>query len=247
MTDAWVAYTHPAPEAALRLICLPCAGGSATGYRAFVDALHPVADVYPIELPGHGLRMREPAFSKIDPLVEALFSNVIAPMEPPYAFFGHSMGALVAFELARKTQREGVPPPEYLFVSAHRAPQLPNPDPTKHLLPDAALVAHLRDLEGTPPEVLAHPDLLAMVLPTLRADLTLLNTYDYVAGPRLTTPILALGGIADAMIGRSQLTAWGELTEGPFSVRQFPGGHFYLDKGHPMLMQVLQRALLALT
>jgi medium-chain acyl-[acyl-carrier-protein] hydrolase len=190
--------------------------------------------------------MGESAFSQIEPLVEALFVNVVAPMEPPYAFFGHSMGALVAFELARKMRREGLPAPAYLFVSAHRAPQLPNPDPTKHLLPDDELVAHLRDLEGTPPEVLAHPELLDMVLPTLRADLTLLNTYDYVAEPPLTTPILALGGIGDKIVGRPQLAAWREVTAGAFAVQQFPGGHFYLHKVHPMLMQVLRRTLATL-
>ncbi len=245
MTEVWIAHRKPQLEARLRLFCFPCAGGSAIAYRPFVDDLAEVADVCPVELPGHGIRYSERMLvTQMAELVEMLAMGLALEMEEgPFAFFGHSMGAEVAFELARWLRREGIPGPVYLFASSHRAPQLPNPEATRHLLADPELAEYMKELGGTPPEILAHPEFLDMLLPLLRADLTLLNTYVYYEEPPLEVPILALGGTGDRMLTRNQLEPWKVQTTGDFGVQMFPGGHFYLNGSHPMLMERIRRVL----
>lgn len=233
----------PTAVAPLTLFCFPCAGGSASSYRPFVADLAPLANVVAVELPGHGVRLGETAVAHLPTLIDQLLTELQPQLQPPFAFWGHSMGALLAFELARKLRREGAPLPTYLFASAHRAPQLPNPDPHRHLLPNAQLVAYLQELGGTPPEITDHPEMLDLILPVLRADLTLLNTYSYTDERPLDCPIMALGGVKDAILYRDQLQAWQAQTSRSFKTQIFPGGHFYLYPAHKMLMQLLRRTL----
>jgi medium-chain acyl-[acyl-carrier-protein] hydrolase len=157
----------------------------------------------------------------------------------PFALFGHSMGSLVAYELARVLRRTGLPTPAHLFVSGRRAPQMLREPQTFHDLPDARFIERLRELSGTPEEVLQHPELIAFVLPTLKADFAVCETYMYRPEPALECPISAFGGLTDADVSRDELAAWAQLTRGPFRMEFFPGGHFFLHDSRPGLLAAI--------
>jgi medium-chain acyl-[acyl-carrier-protein] hydrolase len=165
----------------------------------------------------------------MEPLVEALAAAIASYLDRPFAFLGHSMGAAVAFELARALRRRGLAGPRALVVSAARAPRcrrnhVPPPPPS-----DEELIAGLRALQGTPGELLEDPAALHALLPALRADTALYRGYMYAEEPPLACPILAYGGLDDQHISREQLEGWAEETTAAFSARRFPGGHFFLE------------------
>jgi surfactin synthase thioesterase subunit len=183
-----------------------------------------------VQLPGRENRLREPPVASIPALVSLLAPALAPHLELPFAFFGHSMGAVVAAEVARALVADGGPLPEHLFVSSRRPPHLPGPETPLHLLPDPEFVAELeRRYGGIPAEVKAHPDLLALLLPALRADVRALETYRPCARPPLPCAISAFGGSDDRLAPREQLDAWRTETSAAFRVRVFRGGHFYLD------------------
>jgi medium-chain acyl-[acyl-carrier-protein] hydrolase len=163
-------------------------------------------------------------------------------MDRPFAFFGHSMGALVSFELARLLRREHATLPHALFVSGRRPPQLPMEPPT-YDLPEDEFVEELRRMGGTPEEVLRHPELLNLLLPTLRSDFELSQTYSYTEAPPFTFPITAFGGLNDQFVPREDLDQWREQTSGSFQLRMFPGDHFFLHSSQALLLQMLSRDL----
>jgi medium-chain acyl-[acyl-carrier-protein] hydrolase len=181
------------------------------------------------------------------PLVEALSQSVEPHLERPFVFFGHSMGAVIAFELARSLRRGGRLLPLYLLVSGARAPQfrrghVPPPPPS-----DTELLDQLRHLDGTPREVLGNDELMRMMLPAMRADTTLYRNYIYVEEPPLACPIRAYSGLDDPNIRRAQLEAWAAETTADFKLRMFPGGHFYLNSAQAEFLEALARDLLPLT
>jgi medium-chain acyl-[acyl-carrier-protein] hydrolase len=245
MKNPWIAYARPTPEPRPRLFCFPYAGGSATMYINMVKTLGHLVEVCPVELPGRGARLRETPIDHLPTLVAALSTGLRPLLDRPFAFFGHSMGALLAFELTRTLRRQGGPLPGQLLVSAHRGPQLPRTALLGHGLSDTEMLDNVRGLGGTPPDVLAHPELLEMILPIIRADFELVDTYHYQAEPPLPCPILAFGGMTDALVSRTQLEGWREQTEARFSLQMFPGGHFYLQSAEPLFVGVVSRALTA--
>jgi len=226
----WFPYAGRAdPGARLRVYCLPFAGGNAA---AFWDWRGLAADagveVCPVQLPGRTSRMREPPFRETDAAVAALREAVSAHADRPFALCGHSMGALLAFELARALRDAGARGPEALFVSGRWAPELPDrgtPDPDA---PEPALIAELRAMDGTPQEVLDSADLMRLVLPTVRADFALCRSYRYRPAPPLDVPIHAYGGRDDPLVPAADLAAWQGHTTRPGATRLFPGGHFFL-------------------
>lgn len=234
----WLAYVRPNPAARLRLFCFPYAGGRAGVYRNWAASLSPQVEVLPVQLPGRETRLRETAFSSVRPLVEALGPALLPLLDRPFAFFGHSMGALISFELARWLRRVGAAAPEQLFVSARIAPQLPDPDPPTYNLPEAEFIEEVRRLNGTPEEVLRHEELLRLLLPLLRADFSICQTYRYEEEAPLNCPIKAYGGLNDLTVTRRLLEGWGEQTAGPFMLRMMPGDHFFLHTSQ-MLLQTL--------
>lgn len=241
--NAWVQCYRPNPGASLRLFCLPYAGGSARIYRSWARHLPPFVEVCPVQLPGRDSRIAEPPLSDLSGLVRASGRGLRPYFDRPFAFYGHSMGAVLAFELAHHLREEYGLQPEHLFASGRAAPQRGRRERSIYDLPADELLEELRELKGTPPEVLAHPELMSLMLPLLRADFALCDTYAYAERPPLACHITALGGLRDTQVPREHLEAWRELTTGPFSLRMFPGDHFFLHGDEMLLLDVLARAL----
>jgi medium-chain acyl-[acyl-carrier-protein] hydrolase len=245
--DPWIAHSRPRPQARIRLFCFPYAGGSAAVYRGWSDRLPAEIEVLPVELPGRASRFREEPFRRLDELVAKTAEALQPRFDRPFAFFGHSMGALIAFELARHLRREGMEEPRWLLLSARRAPHLSQEEEPYYDLPEAEFVDKLRELNGTPEEVLQHPELMQMMIPLLRADFQVNETYDFAPEEPLACPISALGGVGDPEVSRDHLEAWKEHTSGPFSVRMFEGDHFYIDQRQSTLFQAVGQDLAALS
>ena len=239
--DRWIPFRKPDPQSRLRLFCFPYAGAGALIFHKWSDALPRDIEVCPIQLPGRGTRLTEPPFTKLPGLVEALARVLVPLLDKPFAFFGHSLGALIGFELARQIRRQHGLHPVRLFVSAGRAPQIPHRAPPIHTLPDNEFLAELRRLNGTPRELLDHEELMEVMLPIVRADFALYETYLYSAEPPLTCPISAFGGLQDRKVSASDLEAWRSQTSASFSLRMFPGDHFFLKE--PLLLQALSQEL----
>ena len=237
--NGWITCPRPNPSALVRLFCFPYAGGSASLFREWPALLPREIEVCAIQLPGRENRLAEPPLTEIELLVQMLEQTIFPYLDKPYAFFGHSLGALVSFELARSLlQKEGSCPVR-LLVSAHRAPHLPDPHPPIYDLPLPEFLQKLRMLQGTPEEVLQHEELMQLLLPTLRADFTLAETYVYLPGEPLPCPCSAFGGLRDTNISRAELAAWQQHTKGPFLVRMFPGDHFFLQSDRILLLRAI--------
>ncbi|MGQ0841548.1 thioesterase II family protein [Actinokineospora sp.] len=215
-----------APDSRVRLLCLPHAGAGASAYRAWAKGLPADIGVCPVQLPGRESRMGERPFDRVEPLVEELAAVVAELVEPPYALFGHSLGALVAFELAVRLRGLGVPEPVHLFVSGRQAPRIVSPLPDLRDLDLADLAAELARLGGTPKQVLDNLDLLGCIAPMLRADFAVNETYRYTERPPLELPVTAFAATADPRADLAQITAWQEQTSAGFRVHRLPGDHF---------------------
>ncbi len=238
----WLPNFKPSPQSQLRLFCFPYAGGSTLTYRKWQDSLPPDIEVCPVQLTGRGSRLHESPFHEHTALIPALVQGLTPYLDKPCAFFGHSMGAIISFELARYLQKVNGFEITHLFVSGRRAPQLPRTDPYTFNLPEAEFVEELRRLNGTPKEVFLHTELMRLMLPMLRADFELIETYRYVPGPPLTCPITAFGGLDDDEDAIS-LDQWREQTEGRFSLHLFPGDHFFVNTAHLQLTEAIAQKL----
>ena len=225
----------------MRLYCLPHAGAGAAAYREWPDRLAPAVEVVPVRLPGRETRAREPLARSVAELVADAESQV--DTGGPFALFGHSMGALVAYELTHTLCAAGRPP-DHLFVSGQQAAHRRAPGDDVHALPDEDLVDHVAELSGTPREILAYPGMIDYLLPVLRADFAVCETYVHTPRPPFDVPITALGGRDDDVLAGESLDAWRELTTAPAAARSFPGGHFYL---HDHLDDVIATVRTALT
>ncbi|MGP4013524.1 thioesterase II family protein [Streptomyces sp. 4N124] len=226
-TGAWIRRFHPAPDAPHRLVCFPHAGGSASFYFPVSRAMSPGVDVLAVQYPGRQDRRQEPCLDSIGALADALVAEVGPWFDRPVTFFGHSMGASVAFELASRLQAQGLVL-HGLFASGRRAPSTPR-DERVHLKDDDGLIADITRLSGTDTQVLGDPEILRMILPSIRADYRAAETYRWTPGPRLSCPVFALTGDDDAQVTLDEARAWSGHTTGPFTLKVFSGGHFYLN------------------
>ncbi len=242
-TNAWLALTRVQPQALLRLFCFPYSGAGASIFYNWSESLPPTVEVCPVQLPGRGTRITEASFTRISPLVQALAPALLPYLDKPFAFFGHSMGALLSFELARYLRKHYGLLPAQLFVSGRGAPQLPDPEAPMHALPEAEFLERLRQLKGTPEEVLDHAELRQLLLPILRADFEVCETYIYEPDQPLECPISVYCGVEDNYVTPDRLEGWREQTTSSFTLRIFPGDHFYLNKEKQLLLQTLAREL----
>lgn len=242
-TKPWLVCHQPNPYADLRLFCLPYAGGGASIFRTWPDALPVSVEVVPVHLPGRETRISEQPFRRLQPLVGAIADAVAPHLSKPYAIFGHSMGALLGFELARHLRREGLPLPLHLFVSARDAPQHFEGCVQTYALPEPDFVEEVRGLNGTPSGVLEHPELRKLVLPVLRSDFELLQTYSYAHEPELDCPISAFGGQQDYRLTREHLEGWRKQTSASFTLDMLPGDHFFLRPSQQLLLDLISNKL----
>lgn len=231
------------PDPRARLVCFPYAGGGVSIFRDWPRALPHDVEVCSIELPGRDTLIALPPPSGLPELVEQVRESFSALADLPVVLFGHSLGALLAFELARALRRDGDRLPAALCVSGHRAPHLPDPRRPLHLLPDAEFAAELCRLQGTPPEVLANRELMDLFLPLLRADFALAETYRYESETPLPVPILAWGGLDDAEVSPAEMAAWERHTSLRFKLRMLPGSHFFLQSAAGQLLGSLGHEL----
>jgi medium-chain acyl-[acyl-carrier-protein] hydrolase len=244
--DPWLPYRKPRPGARLRLFCFPYAGGGASLYRGWQEELPPTLDVCAVQLPGREGRLRDAPVAELTRLVPLVADGLAPHLTPPFAFFGHSMGAVLAFELARELRRRGKPGPVHLFASACPAPHLPDDDAT-HALPEDELIARLRALGGMSEEILAHRELMEMILPVFRADASITETYRHAVEPPLDVPFTAFGGLTDDKATRADLDAWRQHTARAFALAMVPGGHFYIQgAGRAPVVAAVARTLTAL-
>ena len=197
----------------------------------------------PIQLPGRGRRLREPPFVRMDALVDALGDAIFEYLDKPFIFFGHSMGATISFELAHQLSRERGRDVTHLVVSGRQAPQIPDRYPLTFDLPEPEFVKELSRLKGTPPEVLRNREMLTLLLPSIRSDFELIQTYRYLPKSPLSCGITAMGGTDDDEVPCEDLQGWQEQAGGAFSVRMFPGDHFYLHSMEKMLLEAVAQII----
>ena len=244
--NPWLPYSTRTSRGKLRLFCFPPGGAGAVVYRKWMPLLAPDVEVCPIEFPGRLARRDERVLSSLPVLVERAAVALRSELSGRFAFFGYSMGSLVAFELARLLRRERGLEPEWLFVAAHGAPQLPRTAPAMSGASDDELLRFFQHTYGPlPAQVTAHPELLAVISEILRADVNLLERYEYAAEPPLRCPIRAFGGLDDESTSRAELEAWQSHSAADFALQMFPGGHFFWEQSLAELVQVVNGCLRA--
>ena len=240
--DRWVRRFHPAAPDAPRLVCFPYAGGSASYFFPVSGALAPGVETLAVQYPGRQDRRTEPVVPDITRLADQL-ADVLAA-EPPRrtVFFGHSMGAVVGYEVARRLERRGTVL-DHLYVSGRRPPSEPRPDEDVHTRDDAGILAELTTLGGPGTALLADPEIAELALPALRGDYRAIETYRHLPGTPLRCPVTALVGDDDPKAGVEEARGWAAVTDGPFDLRVFPGGHFYLSTQNAAVFDVLRQSL----
>ncbi len=237
LQSQWCKLLHPNPSARIRLVCFPPVGAGASFYSSWGAAWRQV-EVCAIQPPGHEQRICEEPISQMQEAVEQLLQAI--PFDKPVAFFGHSLGALIVYELTCRMEQEGMDLPRHLLLSACPAPQVHRLKRSRHLLSDAELIRYLSILGGTPEDVLNHKELMAVALPIIRADFKIADDYRFEQRRSLPVPITAFGGAQDAEVTVEEVAAWRSCTAATFRVKIFPGNHFYL---HTQLTQLKQEIL----
>jgi len=243
--DRWVPFRNEGAVVRCRLFCFPHAAGNAALHRPLRRFMPPQVDLCPVELPGRAARLDEPPFTSMSALMERLY-NVLQPlMAVPFGFFGHSVGACMAYEAARQLRSVDGRTAVHLFVSGRGSPNCASADPPPaHLRSDHDLLAILGRFGGTPTAIMQRPELIAALLPALRADLALVEGYAVDPGDRITCPITAFGG-ADDVSHSGSLQSWRDFTRGKFRTRIFPGGHFYFSPAAEALAKEILQDLQA--
>jgi medium-chain acyl-[acyl-carrier-protein] hydrolase len=190
--------------------------------------------------------LREKPLTSMPEAVHSIIPAMLPYLDKPFALYGHSMGAAMAFEVARALRRRNHRAPDALFVSGRRAPQVPNDEPLTYALPEPEFIEELRRLNGTPKEVLEHQELMRLMIPILRADFELIETYVYASEPPLDFPVYAFGGLQDPKVTRESVEAWREQTTSTFSARMLPGDHFFIQSNQALFLRLISRDLLSL-
>ncbi len=232
--NKWFARTRPQTQPAARLFCFPFAGGGTSSFRPWASLYPAEIEICPVQMPGRESRMTEPPARNLARLAADIAQGLGPALDRPFAFFGHSLGAIVAFEVTRQLRRMGASLPDHLFLSGHGPAFVETRANPFHLMPDGEFLDAVRKFGGLPDAVLRHRELLEMILPVLKADFELYETHRHVPEAPLNIPISALGGLSDFSVPRRHLEAWSGETTYPLDVRMFPGGHFYLQQCEPL-------------
>ncbi|MEV6233294.1 alpha/beta fold hydrolase [Saccharopolyspora shandongensis] len=228
-SNPWVRRFKPLSDSRARLVCFPHAGGSASYFLRLARRLVPAVETLSVQYPGRQERRREPFCTSISELADGIFEALLPQLVEPYAFFGHSMGSILAFEVARRFERSAGSAPVRIFASARPAPSTRGRGDV-HLLDDATLLGEMKRLGGTDPRVLEDGDLLSVILPVVRADYQAIGTYACPAGASVRCPVTAMIGDSDPVATADEALVWREHTTGGFDLAAYPGGHFYIDE-----------------
>jgi medium-chain acyl-[acyl-carrier-protein] hydrolase len=239
----WFVCFNPKAQGRLRMFCFPHAAGSAAIFRPWPSRLPEAVEVWGLNLPGRGSRLLDPLVDRLPPLVEAIGEAILPLLDRPFVFYGHSMGALVSFELARRLRRRQRPQPAHLFVSSRTAPHLDVRKKPLHQLPESELIEELGQFNGTPQEILDNRELMQLLLPAIRADFAVLETYVHTPDAPFTFPITVFGGFEDKDVSPEELGGWCEHTESSCSVRMLPGDHFFIQTAQEPLLGVIRQVL----
>lgn len=243
MATSCLTFTTRRTRAKVRLLCFPFAGGSASVFKHWQKFLSPAIEVVAIEYPGHGMRMGEPMMSQWEPSLEQFLPEIATLLDKPLAIFGHSMGAVFAFECVRALWRQYNVNAAHLFVSGARAAHLPFEDQRLYELPDADLLARLGLLDGTPRELLNNPDVVRMMMPIMRNDMELSGTYRHAYQAPLDCPITALCGDSDPIVSTEDAAGWQLQTSRKFALKIFHGGHFFINSSFDEVTHLITDAL----
>jgi len=227
----------------LRLYCFSYAGGSAAVFAPWHDLIDPGIEICAVQLPGRADRIAEPLCLSIAQAVEAIAQETQRPDGLPYAFFGHSLGGLLAFEVARFCARHYFTLPKHLIVSGCGAPQLRSASRSLHELPDSQFIDLLHQYDGTPREILQNEELMGLLLPAIRADFGMVANYEYRHSPRLKVPITVLAGLQDSHVSPAQAEGWCRETESGCHLEWLEGGHFFIHSQREEIIRSVNRIL----
>lgn len=242
--DLWMRRLHAAEEGTPRLVCFPHAGGSASYFHPLSASLAPKIDVLVAQYPGRQDRRAEPPIDNIPELADTILARAGAWFEGAPALYGHSMGAMLAFEIARRLERDRGMSPAALVVSGQRAPSVPR-EGHVHLLDDDGIVAQMRVLGGTDTSLLADRELRELILPAVRSDYKAIKSYQYESGPPLRCPVVVMTGDADPMVSPEEADPWREHTEARCSYHRFQGGHFFIAEHPAEVTSIIADAVVA--
>jgi surfactin synthase thioesterase subunit len=226
-TAEWI-VRKPDSSERFRLYCFSYAGGSANSFTEWQKTILPSVSICAIQLPGRGGRFHEQPYSDLPTLVEAISEAIQSAGDVPFAFFGHSLGGLLAFEVSRYNARHGKPLPKHLFISGCHAARYRTESNKMHSLDDESLIERMKGYGGTPPEILAHRELMELLLPVIRADFALVENYTYKRQDLLSMPITVLAGTRDECDSVEQVSGWEKETTSDCNVKWFDGGHFFI-------------------
>lgn len=242
--EAWLFAPVPRPGARVRLFCFAHAGGSASAYKTWPADIANDVEICAVQPPGREGRLGEAPFTRIPALVEAAVAALKPHFDRPFALFGHSFGGLVAFEVARALAAENRAMPLHLFVSGRSAPHLPWRQPLIAHVPHDAFVAEMRNrYDSIPDEVFRTPELMELLVPTIRADVEANEQYVHVGGPPLGCPITAYGGSDDSQATAAEIAAWRRHTTDSFRQVTFPGTHSFIQTCRASLVADIVAAL----
>jgi len=237
----WIKIFQPCPQATLRLFCFHPSAAGASLFRLWGKYLPSNIEVCAIQLPGRETRIKEALITKWDDLIPKLTQGLLPLIkEYPFVFFGHSLGALISFEVVCKLRREKLPVPKYMFVCGRRPPHIPI-DNLLHQASEQELISTLREYGGTPEAVLQNQELMELFLPILRADFTLNEKYTYFPEAPLESPIVAFRGTNDVIVNLEQLSQWEKHTISNFALHEFPGGHMFFQQEPKALIETMSK------
>jgi medium-chain acyl-[acyl-carrier-protein] hydrolase len=239
----WLRRLPPKAPVRLRLFCFPSAGAGASMFGAWWHGMPSGVEICAVQLPGREDRRSDPPLRRLPAAVQHLLASLEPFQERPFAFFGHSMGALLAFETARALRSAGSRFPVHLFCSACHAPEDVRAREPAYALPHDKFMEHIRRLGGVPEQILREPDLMRLFIPILRADLELHQTYEYRQQPPFEFPITAFAGLHDTEVPPRALDAWRHHTTGSFERLDFPAGHFFIQFARQSFLQALSAIL----
>lgn len=239
--QSWLGKHSCSVSATQRLFCLPYAGGNATIFREWASRLPEFVDVIPLHPPGRGSRFHEPLLWQMDEIVEQVTAAIAPLLDKPYILFGHSMGASVAYEVARSIAKQIMPAPKCLIVAGRKAPHLPKKR-TIHHLPDEQFLDEIIRMDGTPEVLMEHPEIIDLILPVLRADFTAIETYQSKPDPPLNCRIVALDGSEESG-SEEAVESWRGYTTDSFRREIVPGGHFFLRGDARRMFEIINEEL----